>query len=175
MCQPPVKRLPAIAIWHGSGGAPDRYCLRFDVPPDSAISPTTPTAIWAIRDFKYTTSSTLITKELHQTSIHWLQDLLSIQSHTSATFDQFELKRLSALCSWVVASSCALVLGFILSLSRPHSQICKSSKRHISVWWFLWGLSVLQDSEEHSTGLSDLLREWKGWKRLILSWLLSGD
>jgi hypothetical protein len=67
-----------------------------------------------------TLQPTHLIQELHQTSIHSLQHLPSIQSQTSAIFDRFELERLSDLCSSVVASSCALVLEFY---SHPHPTL----------------------------------------------------
>jgi hypothetical protein len=117
--------------------------------------------------------SILKTKELHQTSIHSLQYISHIQSLTNIAFDPFELERLSGLCFLSVASYCALVLSF-QSLSHLHSHTCKASKRHLSVWWSLWSLSDPRDWEEHSTGLSDHLREGKGWKRHVLTLLLNG-
>jgi hypothetical protein len=58
---------------------------------------------------------------------------------------------------------CALVAWIAFFL--PHScsqEICNQSKRHLSVWWSLRGLSDPFDYREGSLSLSDRLREGKG-------------
>jgi hypothetical protein len=57
----------------------------------------------------------------------------------------------------------ALVAWFGLFLFPSISQVtCNQSKRHLSVWWFLRGLSDPRDLGKGSLGLSDRLREGKG-------------
>jgi hypothetical protein len=57
----------------------------------------------------------------------------------------------------------ALVAWFGLFLFPSISQVtCNRSKRHLSVWWSLQGLSDPRDQGKGSLGLSDHLREAKG-------------
>jgi hypothetical protein len=145
LCQSPVRMATCYSSLTGSDAPPDRYYSRLGVPSNCAeIAHSLQWLYRMLGAINIPPTNTLKIQELHQTSIHWLEHLPNIQIHTTAAFERFELERPSALCSWVVASSCALVLEFH-SHSHTHSHICNANKRCQIVWWSLRGLSVLRD------------------------------
>ena len=71
---------------------------------------------------------------------------------------------------------CSCLLGLAFFFSHSYSQVlCKRGKRHQVCGGPCGVLVTRETKEEGSLGLSDRLREGKGWNRPGLCDLLNGD
>jgi hypothetical protein len=144
------------------------------VRPSTAASPTT---MEVVGGYKYPPTTSFITIQAFQT-LHSIQEQKTPLKDTSNRFDPLQSLGFNSIpfgfergCSCVL-----LLLGLAFFFSFSYSQVlCKQGKRY-QVCGGPCGVLVTREiKEEGSLGLSDRLREGKGWNRPGLCYLLNGD
>jgi hypothetical protein len=165
-----------------SGGAPDNLQCLSGGAPDCPVRPSpaaSPTATLVIEGYKYPNhhnskhprflNITFNTRALEFTPRHNSKD-------QSLSKSQIHLKHLVTCEREILCSFELLPLGLPFFFSFSYSQVlCKRGKRH-QVCGGPCGVLVTREiKEEGSLGLSDRLREGKGWNRPGICDLLNRD